>query len=215
MILRDSCLQARAWLKEGHAPREISVNVSAAQILRADFPRNVSAILEETKLPPHLLCLELTESLFIGKSVEKVRQMLNDLRDLGVLLALDDFGTGYSSLSYLEKLPFDKLKIDLSFVSGIENDVAKRNILKGIIMLAHTLGMQVVAEGAETQGEVAILGDLEADCVQGYALSGPVPADKVIAATQAIIDEFPVKYGAGVANAQRRNKTSVILALAH
>ena len=213
-ILRDSCLQARAWLKEGHTPREISVNVSAAQILRADFLRDVSTVLEETKLPPHLLCLELTESLFIGKSVEKVSQMLDDLRDLGVLLALDNFGTGYSSLSYLKKLPFDKLKIDLSFVSGIENDVAKRNILKGIIMLAHTLGMQVVAVGAETQGEVAMLGDLEVDCVQGYALSRPVPANKAIAATQIIVEEFPVKYRAGVTNARRRSKASVILALA-
>lgn len=208
-ILRDSCVQARAWLNDGQAPREISVNVSAAQILHAGFLQGVRAVLKETGLPPHLLCLELTESVFIGKSVLKVREMLDDVRALGVMLALDDFGTGYSSLSYLDQLPFDKLKIDRSFVSGIENDVAKRKILSGTIMLAHSLGMEVVAEGAETQGEVLLLRDLGADHVQGYAFSRPVPADNAIAVAQTIAEEFPVRFGAVFASARSHSKVSV------
>jgi diguanylate cyclase (GGDEF)-like protein len=208
-ILRDSCVQACAWLAEGYPPREVSVNVSAAQILRADFVHDVSIILQDTGLPPHLLCLELTESLFIDKSVMKVRQMLDDLRELGVLLALDDFGTGYSSLSYLEKLPFDKLKVDRSFVSGCENDNAKRKILNGIIMLSHSLGMEVVAEGAETQGELSLIRDLGADHVQGYALSRPVPANKALAAAQAITEQLPVAFGLVIANAHPPGGRSV------
>jgi EAL domain-containing protein (putative c-di-GMP-specific phosphodiesterase class I) len=200
-VLRNSCVQACTWLAKGHARREISVNVSATQILRADFVHDVTTILRETGLPPHLLCLELTESVFIGKSTAKVRKILEECKDLGVLLALDDFGTGYSSLSYLERLPFDKLKIDLSFVSGCENDNAKRKILGGIIMLSHSLGMEVVAEGVETRGELSLLRDLGADHVQGFALSRPVPANKALAAAQAITEHLPVAFGVVIANA--------------
>jgi diguanylate cyclase (GGDEF)-like protein len=208
-ILRDGCTQARAWIDAGQAPREISVNVSAAQTLHADFQHEVSTILLETGMPPHLLCLELTESLFIGKSIGKIRRMLDGLRDLGVLLSLDDFGTGYSSLSYLEKLPFDKLKIDQSFVANIETDVAKRKILSGIITLTHSLGMQVVAEGAETRGGVALLREMGADFVQGFALSQPVPADEAIAAAQTISREFPVKFGSAITTAHAQSKPHI------
>lgn len=185
-ILRDSCCRGKAWLDAGNQPCEISVNVSAAQILQASFFREVRSVLFETGFPPHLLCLELTESLFVGKSIDRVRVTLNDLKSLGVLLALDDFGTGYSSLSYLEKLPFDILKIDRAFVSGIENDGKRRELLKGIISLAHTLGIEVVAEGAETEGELLHLRKLNADYVQGYVLSRPLPAAEALAAAPAI-----------------------------
>lgn len=180
-ILRDSCEQMRQWLNASEAPREISVNVSAAQMLQADFLEDVQSVLYDTGLPPHLLCLELTESLFIGKSIGRVRQMLDSLKGLGVKLALDDFGTGYSSLSYLERLPFDKVKVDRAFVSGIENDATKRSFLRGIISLAHTLGMTVVAEGAESMAEVDILKELGSDAVQGYALARPMPAKDALA----------------------------------
>jgi diguanylate cyclase (GGDEF)-like protein len=200
-VLHGACVQAKEWLDEGHSPREVSVNVSAAQILHADFLQEVRAVLEETALPPHLLCLELTESLFIGKSVEKVRKILESLRDLGVLLALDDFGTGYSSLSYLEKLPFDKLKIDQSFVNGCEKDTAKQSILRGIIMLSHSMGMEVVAEGVETPGELALLRKLGADHVQGFAFAEPLPADQVLATAQTITRQYARKFGTTAAKA--------------
>jgi diguanylate cyclase (GGDEF)-like protein len=185
-ILKDSCACGKSWLDAGNPPFEISVNVSAAQILQASFFKDVRDALFETGFPPHLLCLELTESVFVGKSIERVRLTLNDLKSLGVLLALDDFGTGYSSLSYLEKLPFDLLKIDRAFVNGIESDSKKRELLKGIIALAHTLGIEIVAEGAETEGELLQLRSLNADYVQGYVLSRPLPAEEALAAARSI-----------------------------
>ncbi len=189
-VLQDSCRKGRAWLEEGNEPREISVNISVAQVLRADFLQDVQKVLEQSGFPAGLLCLEITESLFIGKTVGRVRAMLDKLKRLGVKLALDDFGTGYSSLSYLEKLPFDKLKIDRAFVSGIEADRKKRELLKGIITLAHTIGMEVVAEGAETLAELEVLMELNADHAQGYVLSRPMPASEVGLAAQAIAEIF-------------------------
>ena len=194
-ILRDSCLRGRSWLDQGHGEIEISVNISVVQLLQSDFQKEVKAVLRETGLPPYLLCLELTESLFIGKSISKAKTVLENLRSLGVSLALDDFGTGYSSLSYLEKLPFDKIKIDRSFVSGIETDANKRSLLKGIISLAHTLGRIIVAEGAETPGEVGLLRELGADIVQGYALSRPLTADQAIAEAQTIAKNYQENFG--------------------
>ncbi|MEQ1522695.1 MAG: EAL domain-containing protein, partial [Aestuariivirga sp.] len=172
-ILRESCERARKWMDEGHGKLEMSINISVVQLLQADFHTQVEAILRETGFPPRLLCLELTESLFIGKSVSKARTVLENLTSLGVSLALDDFGTGYSSLSYLEKLPFDTIKIDRSFVTGIEHEKSKLSLLTGMISLAHSLGRVIVAEGAETPGEVRLLRELGADIVQGYALSRP------------------------------------------
>jgi EAL domain-containing protein (putative c-di-GMP-specific phosphodiesterase class I) len=204
-ILRDSCLRGRAWLDQGHVEIEISVNISVVQLLQSDFQNEVKALLRETGFPPYLLCLELTESLFIGKSINKAKAVLENLRSLGVSLALDDFGTGYSSLSYLEKLPFDKIKIDRSFVSGIEADANKRSLLKGIISLSHTLGRIIIAEGAETPGEVGLLRELGADIVQGYALSRPLTADQAIAEAQTIAKNYQENFGDKAAHAALKN----------
>jgi EAL domain-containing protein (putative c-di-GMP-specific phosphodiesterase class I) len=154
------------------------VNVSAAQMMQAGFIDQVREILEETQVPPHLLCLELTESLFVGKSMALVQTMLREFRVLGIKTALDDFGTGYSSLSYLEHLPFDKLKIDRAFVHNAQEGTKNTELLKGIINLAHGLGMIVVAEGAETQIELDMLRKLKADSVQGYIIAKPMAAEQ-------------------------------------
>jgi diguanylate cyclase (GGDEF)-like protein len=114
-ILRRAAFQAKTWLDAGEGAREIAVNVSAAQIWHTDFVRDVAEVLKETGLPPHLLCLELTESLLADHAEGRVRGVLNELKSLGVTLALDDFGTGYSSLGYLTQLPFDTIKIDRIF----------------------------------------------------------------------------------------------------
>jgi diguanylate cyclase (GGDEF)-like protein len=193
-VLRDSCAQARRWADDGHPRRQIAVNVSAAQIWQGEFHREVEKILEETGLPPSYLCLELTESIFAGNRHNRVRYVLSALRNLGVTLALDDFGSGYSSLSYLQKLPFDKLKIDRAFVSGIEHDGDKRKLLDGMIDLSHALNLSVVAEGAETDGEVSLLRELGADQVQGYALSRPVPAPDAIAQAGRIAPDFLKRF---------------------
>ncbi len=182
-VLDESCKQARAWFNEGRGHRQISVNVSAAQMLQTDFVRQVQEALNESSLPPPLLCLELTESVFLGKSVGAIRHLLNELKGMGVDLALDDFGTGYSSLSYLEGLPFDKLKIDRSFVNGAHSNPRRKTLLGQIISMAHNLNMKVVAEGAETQEDVLMLQDLGADMIQGFYFARPaVPTEALASA---------------------------------
>ncbi len=180
-ILREAAVQAKAWLDAGEAPREIAVNVSAAQIWHTDFVYDVSRVLEDTGLPPHLLCLELTESLLADHAEGRVRIVLTELKRLGVTLALDDFGTDYSSLGYLNQLPFDKLKIDRIFIDGIAESERARKLLEGIIALGRGLDMTIVAEGAEKQGEVEILRDFSCDIVQGFVFARPTLAAEALA----------------------------------
>jgi diguanylate cyclase (GGDEF)-like protein len=175
-ILRQAAIQAKAWLDAGEPPREVAVNMSAAQIWRTDVVAEVAGVLEETGLPPHLLCIELTESLLADNAEGRVRTVLKALKGLGVTLALDDFGTDYSSLGYLSQLPFDKLKVDRVFVDGITDSDRARELLKGIIALGRGLGMVVVAEGAEKHGEVDILRELSCDQAQGYIFARPAVA---------------------------------------
>lgn len=177
-VLREACRQGRAWLDAGLPPRSVSVNVSPAQIWNVDFDAAVSAVLAETGFPAKLLCLELTESLFVDHTEQRISRTLTALSGLGVRLALDDFGSGYSSLGYLTRLPFHWLKVDRAFVDGISTAPEKRKLLGGIIALSHGLGMTVVAEGAELAAEVDVLGGLDCDLVQGFVFSPPVTADK-------------------------------------
>ena len=180
-LMREAATQAKAWLDAGEPSREIAVNVSAAQVWHADLVGEVARILTETGVPPHLLCLELTESLMADHSEGRVRTVLKALKQLGVTLALDDFGTDYSSLGYLVQLPFDKLKIDRIFVSGATESDRSRELLKGIIGLGLGLGMTVYGEGAETSEEVAILREFGCDFVQGYAFAHPTAAAEALA----------------------------------
>ncbi|WP_291856370.1 EAL domain-containing protein [Bradyrhizobium sp.] len=183
-ILREAAVQAKAWLDAGEPAREIAVNVSAAQIWHTDFAVHVEKVLNETGLPPHLLCLELTESLLADHAEGRVRIVLLQLKRLGVTLALDDFGTDYSSLGYLTQLPFDKIKIDRIFVDGITESARARNLMGGIIALGRGLGMTIVAEGAETPDEVAILGEMRCDTVQGYVFARPAVATEALVVAQ-------------------------------
>jgi diguanylate cyclase (GGDEF)-like protein/PAS domain S-box-containing protein len=180
-ILREAAMQAKAWLDAGEAPREIAVNVSAAQIWHTDFVYDVLRVLEDTGLPPHLLCLELTESLLADHAEGRVRSVLTELKRLGVTLALDDFGTDYSSLGYLNQLPFDKLKIDRIFIDGIAESERARKLLEGIIALGRGLDMTIVAEGAEKPDEIEILREFSCDIVQGYVFARPTPAAEALA----------------------------------
>jgi len=179
-VLREACRQGRAWLDAGLPPRSVSVNVSPAQVWSMDFETAVSAVLAETGLPAELLCLELTESLFVDHTEQRISRTLTALSGLGVRLALDDFGSGYSSLGYLTRLPFDRLKVDRAFVDGVSTAPEKRKLLGGIIALSRGLGMKVVAEGAELPAEVDVLGELDCDLVQGFVFSPPVVPDEAL-----------------------------------
>jgi diguanylate cyclase (GGDEF)-like protein/PAS domain S-box-containing protein len=183
-ILREAARQAKAWLDEGEPPRQVAVNVSAAQIWHTDFVSDVVEVLEETGLRPDLLCLELTESLLADHAEGRVRNVLTELNRIGVTLALDDFGTDYSSLGYLTQLPFDKLKIDRIFVDGIATSDRARRLLQGVIALGRGLGMTIVMEGVEKSDEIAILRGFNCDIIQGYVFARPTPAAEALGFAQ-------------------------------
>jgi len=190
-ILRRAAWQAKSWLDAGEPAREVAVNVSAAQVWSTDLTGDVARILDETGLPPHLLCLELTESLLADHTEARFRNVLMALKDLGVKLALDDFGTDYSSLGYLTQLPFDKLKIDRLFVDGITETARARKLLEGIVALGRGLGMTIIAEGAEKPEEVEILRSFGCDLVQGYVFARPAVAQAALVAAQSLEARVP------------------------
>jgi diguanylate cyclase (GGDEF)-like protein/PAS domain S-box-containing protein len=195
-IMREGCRQMRAWIDAGHPPRDIAINVSAAQLWQGEFEADVRRVLAETGLPPHLLTLEVTESVFVKESEGRVARIMSNLRGLGVTLALDDFGTGYSSLGYLNQLPFQKLKIDRVFVAGVDAVEQRKRLLRGIIELGRGLGMTLIAEGAERVEEVEVLKTFGCDGIQGYVYSRPMPADEVIEVSAAIEARWPGRAAA-------------------
>ena len=178
-VLETACRQARAWHEAlPESALVMSVNLSARQFTQPDLVAQVSDILEETGLPPHLLELEITETVLMDQT-EAGTRALRALRGLGVQLVLDDFGTGYSSLAYLKHLPLDTIKIDRSFVNGLEDDDANLPIVQAVIALAHGLGIDVVAEGIETKAQLSRLQSLVCDRGQGYFYARPMPADEL------------------------------------
>ncbi len=174
-MLRQACAQARAWHDAGHQLFGISVNVSSRQFKDGAFLDTVRAALNDTALSPQALTLELTESLLLD--VAAVTITLGRLRGLGVKIAIDDFGTGYSSLGYLKHFPLDALKIDQVFIRNLTTDEGDSAITDAIITLAHSLKLQVIAEGVETEPQLARLRQVGCDSAQGYLFSEPVPAD--------------------------------------
>jgi EAL domain-containing protein (putative c-di-GMP-specific phosphodiesterase class I) len=177
-VLREACRQNKAWQDEGLPPARVSVNLSARQFQHHDIAKVVTKVLEETGLEPQYLELELTEST-IMRNAEEAVLMLNELHALGIGLAIDDFGTGYSSLSYLKRFPVDRLKIDRSFVSDIGVSGDDETITSAIIALAHSLKLQVIAEGVETSAQLDFLKERACDEMQGYYFSRPIPRDEI------------------------------------
>ena len=174
-VMVQACLQNREWQMRGMTAVPISVNVSRVQFRRAGFVERIKEILVQTGLSARYLCLEVTESM-VMEEVERLRIELEALRALGVLIAIDDFGTGYSSLSLIKQLPVDILKIDRAFVRDLSTDPSDAAICQTIIAMAQGLGLQVVAEGVETEAQVRFLQEYGCDILQGYALCRPRPA---------------------------------------
>ena len=172
-VLRQACQQAQAWVDAGLPLGTMAVNISAMQLRNESFLEGVFAILQDTRLDPKLLELELTESVLM-KHAESTASILTILRQRGVQVAVDDFGTGYSSLSYLRKFPIDALKIDQSFVGQITTVPDETVIVKAVIGLGRSLKLRVVAEGVETQEQMAFLQAHQCDEAQGYYFSRPV-----------------------------------------
>jgi len=156
----------------------MSVNVSARQLQREEFPAEVAEAVRAAGIAPQTLVLELTESAVVEDTELAVRR-LRELKALGVQLAIDDFGTGYSSLNYLRHFPFDVLKIDRSFVAGLDRDEHDAAIVAAIVQMARTLGLSVVAEGVERPEQLERLRELGCDRAQGRLLAEPMPADAI------------------------------------
>lgn len=174
-IIEEVSRQQALWRAQGMTPVPVAVNLSVMQFKNDDLPERFSQALARHSLGAELLELEITESLLM-ENPERISKQLAVLDEMGIGIAIDDFGTGYSSLGYLKALPVDVLKIDRSFVHDLDN-ADDKVITQAIIALAKSLDLQVVAEGAETEGQVAILRGLGCDVIQGYVYSKPLPAD--------------------------------------
>jgi len=174
-VLQTACRQMQVWQNAGFPGLRVAVNLSARQFHQPDLSSRVAQILAEIGFEPSSLELELTESLMVEDAPSAIAT-LQQLKSLGVSISIDDFGTGYSSLSYLAQYPFDTLKIDRCFISNITHDRTNAAIVKAIIEMAHSLCLEVVAEGVETEAEKDFLWRYKCDTMQGYLFSPPLPA---------------------------------------
>ena len=178
-VIREAMRQCGEWLRAG-LRLQISVNISARDLMNRELPAEVAALLDEHHVPPGLLCLEITESGFM-EDPGHAQKVLDRLAELGVRLSIDDYGTGYSSLSYIMKLPVQELKIDQSFISRMVVDEEISTIVRSTIDLGHNLGLKVVAEGVEDLSVWNMLRTLGCDDAQGFFMSRPLPPDALAA----------------------------------
>jgi len=176
LIMRSACRELRRWRDQGAQVERVAVNIAAAQVIASGLSTLVRQVTEEFGLTPKDIELELTETSLVQDSPE-VQQTLGHLHDLGYRIALDDFGTGYCSLSYLQRFPLTTIKIDRSYTEGVETPGQKRELVGGIIALAHRLGLDVVAEGVETPGQQQALNAESCDVMQGYLFGRAMPSE--------------------------------------
>ena len=174
-VIREACRQARAWQRDGLPAVRVAVNVSAAQFQRRDLVDTIQRALDDAGVEPRVLEVELTESAVMSNPEESVAT-LQLLSRMGVAVSVDDFGTGYSSMSYLRRFPLDKLKIDRSFIDDLMTCPEAAAVVQGIIYLAHSLRLKVIAEGVETQAQMEFLKSRGCDQYQGYLFSPPLSA---------------------------------------
>jgi diguanylate cyclase (GGDEF)-like protein/PAS domain S-box-containing protein len=182
-VLRTACAQTAEWLRDGVLPEKFVtwVNVSGYQLNAGGIAELVHEVLEETGLPPHMLGLEVTETAIVvdGPTGDRTRVELQQLRNRGVRIAIDDFGTGVSSLGQLRRFPVDMIKVDRSFIQGVDHDNKNAAIAANLVSLAHALGLIAVAEGIESPGQLASMRDVDCDLAQGYLFARPVSAEQI------------------------------------
>ncbi|WP_265944902.1 EAL and GGDEF domain-containing protein [Dechloromonas sp. A34] len=176
-VLEEACRQLKAWQVRGIAHIRMSINLSSGQFLDKTLPARIHQLLASNHLSADLLDLEVTESMSMASPDESI-SVMKTLRASGLTLSIDDFGTGYSSLAYLKLLPINTLKIDRSFVKDIESDPNDADICDVTVLLAHKLGLEVVAEGVETEAQRKFLLSIGCEKIQGYLISKPLPADQ-------------------------------------
>ncbi len=175
-ILSEACEHNKALMDERGQSLILAVNLSARQFVDNDLVQTVAKILNETEYPPELLELEITESLLM-ENMDEVREVLETFSNQGIRISMDDFGTGYSSLKYLKNFPIDTLKVDRSFVHNLDLDEDNASIVKATIQMAHSLNIDIVAEGVETEGQLTFLAGIHCDKIQGYYFSRPLESE--------------------------------------
>jgi EAL domain-containing protein (putative c-di-GMP-specific phosphodiesterase class I) len=191
-VLETACAQLVQWSQSPvTAQWTVAVNVSASQFAQSNFVANVDTALRKTGANPHLLKLELTESMLVA-DVDAIIVKMNAIKQRGVAFSLDDFGTGYSSLTYLKRLPLAQLKIDQSFVRDVLTDPSDAVIARTILALGHSLGLKVIAEGVETAAQQAFLANLGCDAYQGYYFGRPMTAAALMQHAQAAENLVPL-----------------------
>jgi diguanylate cyclase (GGDEF)-like protein len=195
-VLAQTCREIKNFINAGILDIKVAINISPVQFRRKDFLENMVRILDEHNVSARYIELEITEGAVMD-NVDQAIDMMQALHDAGFQLAMDDFGTGYSSLSYLKRFPIQKVKIDRSFISDLENDDDSKSIARAIIQMSHSLGLDVLAEGVETEAQLRYLQDDKCDYVQGYYTGRPMPASQ-------FIETFMVK-----ANPQQSNVDSI------
>ena len=173
-VIDTAITQLASWMQRGMAPMTLSVNLSSVQFRQSNLPQLVADKLNQAGVPAAMFGLELTESVAMTNPQAAIA-IMDDFHDRGIRISIDDFGTGYSSLSYLKRFQIDKLKIDQSFVRDIEHDPDDKAIVHAIISMAANLGLETLAEGVETQGQLDFLRAKGCTQAQGYFFSKPVP----------------------------------------
>ena len=177
-VISSACQQIKDWEKAGYGTLTIAVNLSPVEFKNPHLADRILQLVEAAGVPFNAIEVEITESVAVH-NMQIAIDVLNKLSNAGISIAIDDFGVGYSSLGYLKKLPLDKLKIDRSFISDLENGPNDAALVSAIIAMGHSLNLIVVAEGVETIEELRFLQDLHCDEVQGYLISKPLPADEI------------------------------------
>ena len=190
-VIRTACRQNKAWQDRGFPPMRVAVNLSARQFNDENLVESITAILEETRMDPKCLELEITESM-IMHNVGTTMRKLTALGSAGIRIAIDDFGTGHSSLAYLKRFPIDTLKIDRSFVSDLTRNTEDQTITATIITMGKSLDLTVVAEGVETQEQLDFLRAHGCDEFQGYYAHKPMPADEFAQLLQIEMDQLMI-----------------------
>jgi EAL domain-containing protein (putative c-di-GMP-specific phosphodiesterase class I) len=179
-VIQRACAQLAQWRREHRLAVRVAVNVARHSVVSGTLLKTTQDALQRHRVPARQLVLELTESMLMDR-VDTTAAKLHALRALGVELSIDDFGTGYSSMSYLKQFPVQELKIDRSFVKGTPTDRTDTAIVRALVVLGHSLGMRVVAEGVETEDQRAAMQSLHCDCYQGFLCSPALPAEQFIA----------------------------------
>lgn len=175
-VIEQVCRQIAEWQQGPIGPVEVSVNVSGHQLIEGDLIADIARLLKQNQVEPHWLEVELTEGSLMENTQHTIAS-LQRLHTMGVKISIDDFGTGYSSLAYLRRFPIDTLKIDIAFIREVTSNPQDAAITRTIIELAHSLNLRVVAEGVETQAQLAFLKEAGCDQIQGYLFSRPLPVE--------------------------------------